>query len=193
MAPDIDRGQFHFEADSFYFLRHGATADSLTGILQGHRDTTLIEIGRKAVARAADRLAKENIRSIHASSLRRARQSAAIVSARIGVPVSFHAGLMERFWGDFEGRQKNLRPRTKDPSSAEKCEDFSERILTTMKSIDSPKPALFVSHSGVFRVLSRYFGATVENPKRIENAGLHLFEAPGTGVGQWQIRDLTDT
>ena len=77
------RDQFCFGICSFYFLRHGATADCLSGILQGQRDTELADAGRKAVALVAERLAGDDIRSIHASPLRRTRQSALIVSQKI--------------------------------------------------------------------------------------------------------------
>lgn len=175
----------------FYFLRHGETSESRSRILQGQTDTVLTLKGRQTAERAALVLAGISLRSIYASPLKRTWHTAKIVSTLTRVPMYPLPGLMERNWGRYEGRPKNERPEMLDPPGAETMAAFSGRILEAMGSISGPLPVLVVSHSGVFRVLARHAGLSMDNRSiGIGNAHTVLFGPPRPDGKGWRISEI---
>jgi probable phosphoglycerate mutase len=87
----------------FHLLRHGQHAllgKALAGRMPG---VVLSERGRAEIAAAAERLAEENIAAIYASPLDRTRETAEIVSARLGLPIAFRDDLLEVDFGEWTG------------------------------------------------------------------------------------------
>ena len=182
--------RFVFDVTPFYFLRHGETAETEQGILQGQTDSELSPRGRQTAEAAAERLAKVTLRSIYASPLIRAWQTASIVSALAGVKVQPLPGLMERNWGIFEGRVTSERPSTPDPETVEPLAEFSSRILGAMRSISGPSPVLVVSHSGVFRVLARYAGLSIGNSTSVGSSQPLLLDPSPSQGSRWRISEV---
>lgn len=87
-----------------YLIRHGETVDNVAQIMQGQTQGCLTEHGREQAEEVAARLAEEKIDAIVSSDLRRAIQTAEIISTRHGLPVSVTPLLRERDWGSFTGR-----------------------------------------------------------------------------------------
>ena len=102
--------RFEYGVTPFYFLRHGETYESREGILQGQSETELSAVGRRMAEDAAETVSTLSVATIYASPLKRAWNTASIVSARLGVPVHSLPGLMERHWGSFQGTPKAERP-----------------------------------------------------------------------------------
>ncbi len=178
---------FEFESTPFYFLRHGETPENQAGVLQGQTDTTLTPSGRRTAEEAGRLLADRELGSIYASTLKRAWTTASIVSVMTRAPRFPLPGLMERHWGDYEGKPKSERPEERDPEGVETMDAFSARVLHAMDSIDGPPPVLVVAHSGVFRVLGRYLGFSVEDTTSISSADLVYFEPPSQSRARWHI------
>ena len=84
-------------------LRHGRTAWNATGRFQGQADIGLDERGRAQAERAAELLAELAPTEIHSSDLSRARQTAAPLAARCGLPVHTDERLREIHVGTWEG------------------------------------------------------------------------------------------
>ena len=84
-------------------IRHGETDWNASGRLQGHTDRPLNDYGRRQARELADRLSDDAIAAIYASDLSRAKETAEIVGARLGLPVVVDADLRERNWGSWEG------------------------------------------------------------------------------------------
>ncbi len=84
-------------------LRHGQTALSIDKRFSGRGDQELTELGRRQAAAAATRLAASGARSVVASPLRRAQETAALVAAALDVEVLTEPGLAETDFGDWEG------------------------------------------------------------------------------------------
>lgn len=91
-------------------LRHGQTAMSVDRRYSGRGDVELTDLGRRQVAAAARRLAampgvvtEDGPAPVVASPLTRTRQSAEAVAEATGGEVSFHDGLLETDFGDWEG------------------------------------------------------------------------------------------
>jgi probable phosphoglycerate mutase len=86
-----------------HLLRHGQH-DLGGGVLAGRMPGVgLTERGRAEIAAASERLAGENITALYASPLQRTRESAEIVSERLGLPIEFRDELIELDFGDWTG------------------------------------------------------------------------------------------
>lgn len=71
------------------FVRHGNTDHNIENRAQGHAQNPLNEIGRRQAKLVAGRLSEEQWDVLISSDLRRARETAEIISRAIGLPVSF--------------------------------------------------------------------------------------------------------
>src|SRR3954454_18638413 len=90
-----------------YLLRHG-THNLGGGVLAGRMPGVgLTERGRAEIAAAAESLAGEGagktIAGLYASPLQRTRESAEIVSERLGLPIEFRDDLIELDFGEWTG------------------------------------------------------------------------------------------
>jgi len=95
-------------APSLVLLRHGTSHANLAGRVAGWQDTPLAPEGVADAHRAADHILAAGlaIDSVHVSRLCRARQTAEIITSRLGVPperVRATWRLNERHAGSFEG------------------------------------------------------------------------------------------
>jgi len=87
----------------FHLLRHGEHG-LLGKVLAGRMPGVgMTERGRAEIASQAERLAGEKITAIYASPLQRTRESAEIVSARLGLPIGFRDDLLELDFGEWTG------------------------------------------------------------------------------------------
>jgi len=85
--------------------RHGETNDNLPPIrFQGFSDTPLNDTGRRQAAALAERVASEGVAWLWCSDLSRARETAEIVGARLGLQPRLDARLREANRGVWEGR-----------------------------------------------------------------------------------------
>ena len=184
---DLADKTFAFGTTPFYFLRHGETPESRDGVLQGQNETLLTAAGRKMAENAGHRLAEVPLGSIYASPLKRAWQTASIVSVLTGAPVHPLPGLMERHWGVYQGQPKHLRPSLPNPKSAEPIAEFSDRIVRAIESISGPAPVLIVTHSGVFRVICEHIGVTLDRSISVTSGLVLKFEPPTGGKSSWRI------
>ena len=93
-----------------YLCRHGQTAFNREHRLQGQMESDLTPLGRAQAGAMGDLLHDLIARDppapwrIVASPLRRARDTAGIIGARLGLPVEFDERLMELTVGEWEGR-----------------------------------------------------------------------------------------
>ncbi len=90
-----------------YLMRHGQTDWNASGKLQGKTDTALNEIGVSQVHNASLKLVREQIETIYASDLKRAKKSADIASNVLDLPVHYTKRLREMCFGKAEGMKKN--------------------------------------------------------------------------------------
>ncbi len=85
-------------------VRHGETDWNRDGRWQGGSDTSLNDVGREQARALADEL-DGNISTVYSSDLARARETAEIVVANIGLPVQIDPRLRERGFGSWEGEE----------------------------------------------------------------------------------------
>lgn len=85
--------------------RHGETDDNRQPLrFQGWRDTPLNDTGRRQAGELGERVAGDGIVSLWSSDLSRARETAEIVGASLGLAVRLDPRLREANRGDWEGR-----------------------------------------------------------------------------------------
>jgi broad specificity phosphatase PhoE len=83
--------------------RHGETDWNRDRRWQGHSDPPLNETGRRQARDLAARMEHEQLEAVYSSDSRRARETAEIVGARLGLPVKSDARLREVSFGEWEG------------------------------------------------------------------------------------------
>ena len=153
-------------ATTILLVRHGETDWNREGRFQGHADPPLNELGREQAADLAERLAGDGIAAVYTSDLRRAAETAAIVAARLGLPVSAHAGLREIDVGEFQGltraeideRWPDARARFAQRgygwSQGETLDELSARVVASLLAIAVRHPGeriVAVGHGGTVR------------------------------------------
>jgi probable phosphoglycerate mutase len=91
-------------APTVFLARHGQTAYNLEGRFQGQQPVPLDDTGRQQAAELAERAAGYEFAALWCSPLLRARETAEIVSARIGLEPREDPRLMETDAGDWTDR-----------------------------------------------------------------------------------------
>ena len=174
---------------TFYFLRHGETESNRLKTIAGSLDVELNGVGREQARGAIDRVRPLGITHITSSSLRRARETAAIIAAALNLPHAVVPDLGERNWGELEGKPRALRKRGVTPPGAETLEEFIERTRGGLARVQAGGVPLVVAHSGTFRVLCNLFG--LEEPvEPIANCHPVRFVPPPAAGGKWKIEVL---
>jgi broad specificity phosphatase PhoE len=172
--------------------RHGETDDNIEPIrIQGRRDTPLNDTGRAQGAELAERVAGEGIASLWSSRLSRARETADIVGARLGLEPVIDDRLAEGDRGEREGRYWRDVAR-EDPElyaawrragetfrfpGGESLREQMDRTLAALADIRAtgPLPALVVAHGGSIRVVR-----CSEDPRGLD--AFHDWEVPNVAV-----------
>jgi len=91
-------------APALWLVRHGESTWNTVGLAQGHNDQAeLTSRGLRQAAEAAEQFRGRAVRTIYASDLRRALQTAAVFGKVLNLPVFADARLRERSLGVLEG------------------------------------------------------------------------------------------
>ncbi|ACG74202.1 phosphoglycerate mutase [Anaeromyxobacter sp. K] len=174
-------------------VRHGETDWNAAGRLQGQTDVPLNATGRAQALALAARLRAEGIRAIASSDLSRARGTAEIVGAALGLEIALlDPDLRERGYGAWEGLTRGecevrhpdawarhlADPRT-PPPGGETHDALLARVMPAVHRVAErlASPALLVTHGGVIRaflsaVLDAGPGGRVVAPRLVPNGGV---------------------
>jgi broad specificity phosphatase PhoE len=178
----------------FLFLRHGQSTANRDGMIAGgSTDAALTELGEAQARQAAIALAGSGIRRIVASPQRRALRTAEIVAEALGLPVATDPGLVERHWGEWEGRPVAERSSyLMVPEGGESWEAFRDRARAACEPILAADhvPLLIVAHAGIMRVLRARLGLDFAG-KGVANALPMLFTPPETAGLPWRAEPVT--
>lgn len=143
----------------FWFLRHGETDWNVQGLSQGAADVPLNANGEAQAGQAAELLRGSGIASIVASPLCRARRTAEIVAAVLGLPVGYDGELREVAFATKEGQPitgwyEDWIDGIATPPGAESFVQLAERAERAVaRALGQPAPVLVVSHGAFFRAL----------------------------------------
>ncbi|RFA17909.1 histidine phosphatase family protein [Subtercola boreus] len=164
-------------ATTFALVRHGETDWNAERRIQGRSDVPLNDTGRDQVRATAALLRAEEWDFVVSSPLSRARESAEILAAELGLEVIGHVPeLVERHYGLAEGMQDGDELRAlRIPGGfleAETEEDVAARASVALRALVAEHPGariIVVAHGTLIRLgLSALSGGPVET---IRNAG----------------------
>jgi probable phosphoglycerate mutase len=177
---------------AFWFLRHGETDWNAQGLSQGRTDIPLNAVGVAQAERAARTLKASGIATVVASPLIRARRTAEIVAAPLGLPVALDEDLAEVNFGEQEGQPMgdwydDWIAGGYTPARAETFQVLLERAVRGVNAaIARPGPVLVVAHGALFRALRLALGH--EPNVRTPNA-LPMWVSPPSDGGQvWEVK-----
>ena len=146
--------------------RHGETDWNSERRWQGHADRPLNARGREQARELAETFAGRHVDAVYASDLLRAHETAEIVAAQLGLPVTADAALREVDVGDWSGLvHSEIETRFPDGfrrwqegghgwDGGESYEEMGVRVVAALLQIASRHPGetvLVVSHGGVIR------------------------------------------
>jgi broad specificity phosphatase PhoE len=174
--------------NSVYLARHGETAYNHEGRFQGQQPVPLNDTGRAQAAELAQRAVAYGFRALWCSPLLRARETADIVAAAIGLEPKEDARLMETDAGDWTDLAftavRAKTPELFDAFAAAQPgfafpggESFAEqeaRVDAALSEVEAGVlPALVVCHGMVIRAAFAARAGDQSIPfKRVPNAAL---------------------
>ncbi len=187
-APPADK----IHPVAFWFLRHGETDWNAKDLSQGSVDVPLNETGIAQARSASLLLRNRGIKSLISSPLSRARVTAEIAAAELGLPVQFDDGLREVSFGVQEGKPmaawgfQEWVDGLLTPDGAESFPALTTRSVGAInRCLARPPLVLVVAHGAVFRALR---GAMGHEPNvRTRNAVPVWCEPPTDGSSRWTL------
>jgi probable phosphoglycerate mutase len=176
-------------------VRHGQSAWNAENRWQGQADPPLSELGEQQAGEAAERLAGLGFTCVVSSDLQRARRTADILAAPLGLPVGVDPDLREIDVGDWQGLTRPeieagwpgaladwSEGRSESPPGGETRTHLVERAQAALaRAAAAASPGdrvLLVSHGALVRHLDRVLGL---QPHPIENLGGRWYESDADG------------
>ena len=166
--------------------RHGETDWNSERRWQGHSDQPLNDRGREQARALAAELAERPIDAVYSSDLLRARNTAQIVAAELGLEIRIDPGLREVDVGTWSGLAHS-EIEASDPDGfrrwqeggkgwerGESYDEMGERVVASVIAIAAAHPGetvLVVTHGGSIRAC------------RAATAGLAYAESRVSGIG----------
>jgi uncharacterized phosphatase len=166
-----------------YLVRHGETDWNRQRRIQGRTDIPLNATGREQARATGMRLASRTWDAVAASPLDRARETAAIIAAEIGLgEPELVPSLVERDYGEAEGMTDaeldERYGRGVPVPGRESRHDVADRVVPALLDLATAHPGaalVVVSHGGAIRaVLDHVDPAHEYGP--ITNGSVHSFE-----------------
>ena len=109
----------------WFLVRHGQTDWNARGLLQGHTDIPLNEVGRDQAKRLGDRLTSVHLEAAYSSDLLRCSQTADLVLGDRKVTVSYSQSLREQAYGRWEGMSFSAIQESDPEMYAAMVEDYA--------------------------------------------------------------------
>lgn len=157
-----------------YITRHGQTDWNIKHKVQGKADIELNAVGKKQAIEVGKKLLAEKIDLIICSPLKRAKQTANLISEGRNIPIIYDENISERDFGEFEGKikedfdfndfwsyKKNIKYK-----KAENIRNFFDRIYLFLDEVIEKYPnknILLVTHGGVSIPVKCYFNGIPED------------------------------
>jgi broad specificity phosphatase PhoE len=156
-------------SEGIWLARHGETDANAEGRVQGSIDEPLNERGREQARALAQEAKRLDLKALYTSQLQRARETAEIVGAAIGLEPKVDERFAESHRGEWEGRLI-ADIRGADPGAwagslsverdgggfrfpgGESLAEHAARVEAALADVaEGPLPALVVCHGGTIR------------------------------------------
>jgi broad specificity phosphatase PhoE len=168
-------------------VRHGETDWNRERRWQGHADRPLNETGRAQARALAEELVSDPPEAIYSSDLSRARETAEIAGARLGLPVEVDPRLREVDVGEWSGltmaeietRYPEAIRRRLDGGTGweqgETYEQMAERVVAALHEIAARHAGriLVVTHGGAMRAVWTASGGAPDERPHVGNCHVH--------------------
>ncbi|MCR5173423.1 MAG: histidine phosphatase family protein [Oscillospiraceae bacterium] len=153
---------------SVYFIRHGQTVWNVQHRIAGVTDVELTEEGYRQARAAAEELRNSGIRidEIWSSPLRRASETARILSEATGIPWRSEPRLKEQNFGRWEGKATvdegfilEKQQFTRRCGGGESMLQVAQRVYDVLDELkwEPDRTRILVAHNGIARVVRSYF------------------------------------
>jgi len=160
-------------------VRHGETDWNAERILQGHQQTSLNKKGKEQIIELAKNLKGEKFDALVVSDLKRATESAEILSKELDIKIDLELPeLRERAMGEYEGKKAiDIIPKDKMPKKGQSIallikdiigkkggETWDQFLDRARKAADmlhknyKGKRVLVVAHGGILRTFETLYG-----------------------------------
>ena len=177
-----------------YVMRHGQTDWNIERKIQGRTDIELNETGKQQAKQAQKEVEKYNIDVILCSPLKRTKETARIVSEGKNIEIIYRDELLERNFGDLEGKSPFKEPlfandefynytKNIEMKNVETVRELCDRVWGLLDEIEKTYPdknVLLVTHGGTGRVIKAYFDGIPEDgiihSACLENAQIKEFQ-----------------
>ncbi|CAM37094.1 putative phosphoglycerate mutase protein [Leishmania braziliensis MHOM/BR/75/M2904] len=155
-----------------HICRHGQDMDNAHGILNGHRNEPLSDLGRSQAVTVANKIKESgvNYSIIYSSPLQRALDTASVIGAAVGVQVQVRADLIERDFGVLSGKPySDISKYAGDKLlqgdkvlyflEVEGCENFdqcykrAQGVLADVNAMHAGEHVLLVCHGDIGKML----------------------------------------
>ena len=169
--------------EPFWYLRHGETDWNAQNLAQGNVEIPLNDTGLAQARVAGALLGGRGIAGVVCSPLGRARHTAAIVAAALGVSVTEQDSLREVRFGVQEGKRmaawfEDWVAGIATPEGAESFAELRRRAVSALNAaLGHPPRVLVVAHGALFRALRAEMG--LDPYMRLPNA-VPMHCIPGT-------------
>jgi broad specificity phosphatase PhoE len=153
-------------SEEIWLARHGETDANAEGRVQGSIDSPLNERGREQALALAREAVPLGIQALYTSQLQRARETAEIVGAELGLEPRVDPRFAESWRGEWEGRliadikrqdpeawagSLAIEPGFRFPGG-ESLEEHAARVEAALADVArGPLPALVICHGGTIR------------------------------------------
>lgn len=185
-----------------YLVRHGETDWNRERRIQGRTDIPLNDTGRAQARSTAGLLATQAWDAVLTSPLLRARETAEIIGARLGIAPESLDLLIERNYGEAEGctdaELDERFPGERTPSGRESREEVVARVLPALELLSRERRGqriVVVSHGGVIRSLLLAIEPVggVHESEPITNGSVHSLRWEDGGLRLLQFDDPLET
>lgn len=158
-----------------YVVRHGQTDYNINGLFQGRKDIPLNSVGIKQAEETAQKFKNIPVDIILVSPLTRAKETAKYISNVTGIKPVIEQDLIERNFGDMEGKPNredcNIKmlldyEKNYNICNVEPIQSLFKRVSDCLdKIIDKymEKNVVLVTHGGVAQAIDIYFHGFPEN------------------------------
>jgi broad specificity phosphatase PhoE len=168
---------------SLYLVRHGETDWNAARRIQGRTDIPLNAVGRAQAETTGRLLARRTWDGLISSPLVRARETAAIIGAEIGIDaIETIDAIAERNYGEAEGLDyehiERMFPGDSPVPGRETHQQVADRVLPALLALAARRPGeslVVVSHGGVIRSVLSAVDPGVSHG-RITNGSVHSFD-----------------
>jgi broad specificity phosphatase PhoE len=202
---------FTAEIVQVLLVRHGATDWNLQGRCQGATDLDLNEVGIRQAQQIAASLSQETLHGIYSSNLKRAQQTAQLISLHHGLPVLIETDVRELDHGQLEGltfseirenysqfmQKWRTEPAEIQVPGGERLVDVARRAWSGLKRIarrhTSGETIVVVSHNfPILGIICAITGTQLNNYRTFHLDPCGVTRLSRNGADHWQVTHVNN-